>query len=392
MKRLMGIVALGLIAALVSACRTSPHAAVAAHPQEPIAVTIAAASMTDTADRLEAGGVVTARETAVISSRITATIARIAVAAGDRVRAGDVLLTLDAQDVVERAQQARALARAAEKTLVQTKAEEKAAEAEETLAAAWQGRIVTLHERRAATDQERDEANARLAAADARISAARAGADAADAQLAAARAAADAATAAEAFAIVRAPFDGLVAERLIDPGNLALPGVPLLRLESAGDRQIVAHVDEARAAFVRVGDRVTVALADMPSSDRAVDAVVAEVARAVDVDQRAFTVKIDLASPVHVRSGSFARVVFAGARRRALVVPADAVRRRGQVSSLFVVQDGVARLRLIDVGAMLSGGVEVLAGLDAGESVVTSPPPRLVDGSSVVVGHTGGAS
>jgi multidrug efflux pump subunit AcrA (membrane-fusion protein) len=62
------------------------------------------------------------------------------------------------------------------------------------------------------------------------------------------------------------------------------------------------------------------------------------------------------------------------------------------VSSVFVVQDGVARLRLVDVGAALSGGVEVLAGLDAGESVVTSSPLRLVDGARVAVGRAGGAS
>jgi RND family efflux transporter MFP subunit len=387
----MGIAALGLIAGLVSACRVSPHAA-AARPQEPIAVTIATASTTETADRLEAGGIVTARETAVISSRIAATIARIAAAAGDRVRAGDVLLTLDARDVVERAQQARAAARAAEKTLAQARADQAAAEADETLAAAWRGRIATLHERRAATDQERDEANARLAAAAARVAAARAGADAADAQLDAARAAAEAAAAAEAFTVVRAPFDGLVVEHLTDRGNLAAPGVPLLRIESDRDRQVVARVDEARAAYVHVGDRVTVVLADAPSGDAGVDAVVAEIARAVDVDQRAFTVKVDPAFPVQARSGSFARVVFAGARRRVLVVPAAAVRRRGQVSSIFVVQDGVARLRLVDVGAALSGNVEILAGVDAGESVVTSPPPRLVDGASVAVGRAGGSS
>jgi RND family efflux transporter MFP subunit len=273
--------------------------------------------------------------------------------------------------------------------LARTRADQTAAEAEERLAAVWQARIATLHERRAATDQERDEANARLAAAAARMAAARAGAEAADAQLAAARASAEAAAAIEAFAIVRAPFDGLVAERLTDPGNLAVPGVPLLRIESAGDRQVVATVDEARAAYVHVGDRVTVVIADEPSRDLA---VVAEVARAVDVDRRAFTVKADLASSVRARSGSFARVVFAGARRRALVVPADAVRRHGQVSSLFVVQDGVARLRLVDVGTALSGGVEILAGLDAGEAVVMSPPPHLVDGGSVAIHRAGDAS
>jgi multidrug efflux pump subunit AcrA (membrane-fusion protein) len=66
------------------------------------------------------------------------------------------------------------------------------------------------------------------------------------------------------------------------------------------------------------------------------------------------------------------------------------------VSSVFVVQDGVATLRLIRVGTSSSEGVEVAAGLDAGESIVVSPLTRLTDGVRVTVGNvparTGGAS
>jgi hypothetical protein len=87
-------------------------------------------------------------------------------------------------------------------------------------------------------------------------------------------------------------------------------------------------------------------------------------------------------------------VVFRGAPRRALLVPGSAIRRHGQVASVFVVQDGVARLRLIQVGASIPDGVEVLAGIDAGESLVISPPARLVDGATVTIGaaspRTGG--
>jgi hypothetical protein len=66
------------------------------------------------------------------------------------------------------------------------------------------------------------------------------------------------------------------------------------------------------------------------------------------------------------------------------------------VSSVYVVQDGMASLRLIQVGASSSEGVEVLAGLEAGESIVTSPLTRLVDGAKVAIGgvpaRTGGPS
>jgi HlyD family secretion protein len=66
-----------------------------------------------------------------------------------------------------------------------------------------------------------------------------------------------------------------------------------------------------------------------------------------------------------------------------LLVPTDAVHRHGQVSSVYVVQDGLARLRLIQEGRSSAAGVEVLAGLDAGESVMTSPIATMSDGARV---------
>jgi hypothetical protein len=137
---------------------------------------------------------------------------------------------------------------------------------------------------------------------------------------------------------------------------------------------------------------------DRPLTDPGeVGGVVAEVARAIGADQRAFTVKIAVPSTVTARSGSFARVVFRGAPRRALLVPAQAVQRHGQVSSVYVVQDGVARLRLVQAGVSSGADVEVLAGLDAGESVVTSDHlSRLKDGARVTIAgapaRTGGGS
>jgi RND family efflux transporter MFP subunit len=365
----------------------------------PITVTVAPVVAIDTAERLEAGGVVAALESASISSRIVATVAGVRVKAGDRVRAGDVLVTLDARDVTEHTGQARATAVVAEKTLTQARTEESAAEADHRLAAAWQKRIAALHARNSATDQERDEAEARLSASAARLAGARAGIEGAEAQLVSARAAAGVAAATESFTTLRAPFAGLVTERLIDPGNLAAPGVPLLRLESGGPRQVVARVDEARAAYVHSGDRVRVlidAFDENLADDDGLEGVVAEVARAVGADQRAFTVKVRVPDTVTARSGSFARVVFNGAPRRALLVPSHAIQRYGQVSSVYVVQDGVARLRLIQVGAASSAGVEVLAGLEAAESIVTSPLARLADGAAVAVAASsagsGGAS
>jgi RND family efflux transporter MFP subunit len=396
MQRFAMIFVLILAAGALSACGGGTDAPAKKAPP-PIAVSVVSVAMTDTAERLEAGGVIASQQSALVTSRIVATIVDLRAKAGDRVREGDILVTLDARDIAEHTRQARASALAADKSVTQARAEQDAAEAEHRLAAAWQKRIATLHARNSATEQERDEAEARFTAAAARLAGARAGVEAADANLASARAAVGVATATESFATLRAPFDGLVTERLSDPGNLASPGLPLLRIESDGPRQVVVRVDEARAAYVHSGDRVPVLLdAFDAAEDAGFEGIVAEVARAVGADQRAFTVKVTLPSTVTARSGSFARVVFRGAPRRTLLLPGKAIQRHGQVSSVFVVQNGVARLRLVQVGASFSEGVEVLAGLDAGESIVTSPPAGLVDGASVTIGaapaRTGGAS
>jgi RND family efflux transporter MFP subunit len=387
MKGFIVVSAVGLAAGL-SACGGGGHA-----PQtgthDPVVITVAPVVAIDTTERLEAGGVVAAQQSASVSSRIVATIVAVRVKAGDRVRAGDELVALEARDVAEHTSQARASAVAAENALAQARAERTAAESEHRLATVWQKRIATLHARNSSTDQERDEAEARLAAAAARLSGAEAGIQGAEAQLLSARAAAGAAVATESFAAIRAPFDGLVTERLVDPGNLAAPGVPLVRLESDGPRQVVVRVDEARAAYVQPGDRVNVLIdtvGERSEGENAVEGAVAEVARAIGADQRAFTVKVAIPGTVTARSGTFARVVFRGAPRRTLLIPAPAVQRHGQVSSVYVVQDGVVRLRLIQTGATSSDGVEVLAGLEAGESIATSPLMRLSDGAAVVTG------
>jgi RND family efflux transporter MFP subunit len=345
------------------------------------------ASVIDDADRLEAGGVVVARESATIASRLLAPIIVVRVRAGDAVRAGDVLITLDARDLSAQARQASSTVAAAEQALVRARSEQRAAVAEQALAAAWHRRVTTLRDRNSATPQEFDEAEARLAGANQRVAAATAGVDQSQATLDASRAGADAATTTQSFAVIRAPFAGVITERLIDPGNLATPGAPLLRMDGNDGRRVEARVDESRARFLRSGDRVQVALASTtsPDADDVVDATVDEVARAVAADQRAFTVKVTLPAGIAPRTGSFARVRFAGAPRRALVVPAAAVRRNGQVASVFVVADGVARLRLVQLGDESSEHIEIRAGLDAGEAVVAPVPPTLTDGRKVTI-------
>jgi hypothetical protein len=106
-----------------------------------------------------------------------------------------------------------------------------------------------------------------------------------------------------------------------------------------------------------------------------------EVSRAVDADARAFLIKIALPDAAGLRSGEFGKARFGGTPRRALTIPSSAIVRRGQLTSVFVVDRGVARVRLVNVNES-----EVLAGLTESEAVILSPPAAVTDGRRVSVG------
>jgi multidrug efflux pump subunit AcrA (membrane-fusion protein) len=170
----------------------------------------------------------------------------------------------------------------------------------------------------------------------------------------------------------------MVTEKMVEPGNMASPGVPLLRLEDTGGFRLEVRVDESRGGAIRRGDRVPVFLGTDRSSTTG---TVVEVSRAVDADTHAFLVKIALPDARGLRSGAFGKARFTGTPRRALTIPPSSIVRHGQLTSVFVVDHDVARVRLVNLS-----DAEVLAGLAESEVVILSPPAGVTDGRRVRVG------
>lgn len=375
-----GVAACVVTAALTAGCGHEEKTPVAGKDAAaPLAVRTAVLAATSVAGGQELGGTVAARATAAVTARVMGQVREVRVHAGDRVHAGQVLVVLDGTDLAAGSRSAGAAAQAASQGVQAAEAEQRAAVAALTLATASHGRVAALEAKHSATRQELDEAVAALAAAEARVQAA--GARVAQAQQASASAgaAAEAAQTMAGYATLTAPFDGVVTERLVDPGAMAMPGVPLLRVDQASGFRVDLTVDEARLAGLTPGATVAVTVDALPGGPLA--GRVEEVARAVAVDARSFLVKVSLPSAPGLASGRFARVRVPGAAHQALVLPEGALVRRGQVTSVFVVQDGVARVRLVDVR-----GDEVTAGVVAGDTVVVAPPPALTDGRAVQAG------
>jgi RND family efflux transporter MFP subunit len=370
-------VAAGLtLAACSGGTKPAPAEAVDAIP-----VTVATVAMADVADTFEAGGVVQARTTATLMARILAPVREVRAVPGDRVRAGQVLILLDGRDLAAQARRARAEGASADQGVAAAGSDRQAAEATLALARSTHARIAGLHAKRSATSQELDDATAALRAAEARAAAAAARAQGAVSGVESARAASDAADTIETFSRVTAPFDGVVTEKMVEPGNMAAPGTPLMRIEASGGFRLDVRVDESRVGQIAPGATVSVSLDGPDGAPRVTSGTVTEVSRAVDADARAFLVKIALPADGGLRSGMFGRARFASRPRRALTVPAAALVHRGQVTSVFVAEHDIARVRLVNVN-----GSEVLAGLSEGDVVIVSPPPALSDGRRIKAG------
>ena len=184
------------------------------------------------------------------------------------------------------ARAARAAALAAEQGSKAADAERDAAEAGLALARASHERIAGLQAKRSATAQELDDATATLRSAEARVTGASARALQAQSAVESAHATSDQASTTASFTTIAAPFDGTVTEKMVEPGNMASPGMPLLRLEDTGGFRLDVRVDAARVGAIRRGGRVAVLLGTDSASTTG---MVAEVSRAVDADAHAFS-------------------------------------------------------------------------------------------------------
>jgi RND family efflux transporter MFP subunit len=319
-------------------------------------------------DLLEAVGTVHAAQTSELASQMMGNILEVRVHEGDRVQRGQVLAVID--DSQPRAAVDRAIAAdsAAHQQVV-------GAESDLALAESTLRRYQNLYEKKSVSPQEFDEVKARQQAALAHHDMAKAGQAQAQAALSQARTSLD-------YARIRAPFDGVVTEKKTDSGTLALPGMPLFTVEDVRHFRLEATVNESDLRYVRSGVQVSVAIDALDNAG--LQGKVVQIVPAVDPASRTFLVKIELPTDARLRSGLFGRAQFSRGERQALLIPRSALVERGQLQGVFVLdQNRVANLRYITLGKPSGAEVEVLAGLQDGERLVTNPGAVDLNGKRV---------
>ncbi len=325
----------------------------------PLSIATSEAALVVDAQPIEVRGVVQPARQATVSTRVSGPVVALRVNAGSRVVKGQVLLEIQPE--------------ATQGQLSQTQGALAQAEASLALAGRNFERYKALRAENAASELELDmarmqyeQARGAVAQAEGAVQAASTVADESD---------------------VRAPFAAKVVETLVEVGDLAAPGRPLVRLESLSTQQFWLTVRARDAVKVALGDELPVRFDARPDLGTVTGTVV-EIAPAADTATHTVTVKLDL-DGVDVPSGFSGRATILGDSRERLVVPASALHRRGGLDLVVVrAADGTARTRAVTVGGELPDGrIEVLSGIDAGESVVIDAPGPVADGTPLEIGR-----
>jgi RND family efflux transporter MFP subunit len=288
-------------------------------------------------------GVVEAVKQTTVSAQTQGQVEDILFDVDDSVERGKVLVRL--RDTEHRAQVIRSAAELKEAVARQ----EQTREAFE--------RTEGLFAKQLASESALDEATAELKSAEARMEAASAALSQAKEQL--------------EYTEVRAPYSGIVTERFIELGETAQPGQPLISGVSLDELRVNVSVPQSVIASVRQLDRARVQLPDGSS------VVTSEITvfPFADPASNSFRVRLDLPSSTQqLFPGMFVKTAFVIGEKQVLVVPAQAIVRRSEVTAVYVV-DAQQRIqfRQIRVGATNDGKREVLAGLELGERVALDP-------------------
>jgi RND family efflux transporter MFP subunit len=337
-----------------------------AEEQEPVPKQTALATVEMISQDYEAVGTIRSEIQASISAQISGRILSVSVRSGDMVQEGDPLVQIDDRDLQSRLGQARqalhaveADRRRAEQALISARAAYSEAEANYR-------RTKNYVEHEAATRQDLERAEATHRQAMAGVEQAKSAVAGAAAGVEQAKKFLEEAQITLGYTRISAPRAGQIANRLVDPGDSATPGKPLLLLQSTDVLRLEAHVREGLIGKLMPKSKLPVFIDALQAR---LSGTVEEVAPTGDPSSRTFLVKVRLPAADGLYSGMFGRLYVPLEERRAVLVPRTALRRIGQLDVVRAEVDGRWTDLFVKSGRQIEDAVEILSGLSGNEKV-----------------------
>lgn len=303
-------------------------------------------------------GSVVPDQQAKIASRLMGYIRNLTIQVGQTVTEGQLLFSIDPTDITGQIRQAQSASLQAKAALADAKADYE--------------RFSTLYKQQSVTRQQFEKMKLQYEVAQQNVSAAEAGLEQARGQM--------------RYAEVKAPFNGVVVQKLAVAGDLAAPGNPVLILENRQLMSVQVEVSSDLYRLLALGDAAMVTIEGQPQPFKA---TIANLVGAANPITRTHTVKLSLTgSPAGINSGAFARVAFNRGERNTLLVPKTAVQTRGGITGVFIVgDDQIARFRMVRTGLAQGDAVEIQAGVVAGEQVLITSRQTALNGDRIVGGQ-----
>jgi RND family efflux transporter MFP subunit len=365
--------ALLLAAAAVTGCGgAEPTAAAETAEAAPARVDVAAIEVapSDVESTLQISGSLVPQTRVAIMATLPGTLSRVAVQIGDRVRAGQVVATLDRREIDAQVDAAAAAVSVAQAAL-------EAAEAALANAVLERDRAQNLFDKGAVPRQ-------RLDAAQTAHRASAAQRDLARASLAQAEAAARRSREVQRDATLTSPIDGVVVERNYDAGSLVSPGdMPVVAVADLRTLKLVAGVSELEAGRLKVGQPARVEVQARPGE--VFEGRLAAIAPEVDARNRHFAVEVRTLNPgMTLLSGMYGVATIPLSRvQHALAVPREAVTSRGGRRVVLKIDHAVVRAVPVTEGVTNGSLVQIASGLAAGDIVVADARRDVADGTAV---------
>jgi RND family efflux transporter MFP subunit len=358
---------IGFLAAVgFSGCKSD--SLVSAGAQESAQARVVVTERVEMPAALRSTGTLHAYESSTLSAQVLGRVEKVLVREGDTVRAGQTVVVLDDATLRSTADQAKSGVTAAEQ-------QEAAAEANADLAASTLARYKQLEAKRSVSPQEMDEVTRRAEAAAAEVAALKA-------QTNAIRAQQTGASAMLGYSRIVVPFAGIVTARMIDPGTMAAPGLPLVQIDSAGPLELNTPIPESAIAGLRKNMKLDVSVDSI--NGQSFPGLVSEIVPAADPATHSFLVKIALPSSKLLRAGLTASASVPAGSKQVVLAPLSAIVMRGSLATVLLLDSsGIAQLRYLTLGEVHGDKVEILSGLNGGEKLVDSPGDRDLAGKRI---------
>ncbi len=304
-----------------------------------------------------ASGKIEAIQNADISTRLMGHVDKIYVKVGEKVKNGQLLLSINSSDILAKKAQINASISEAEASFFITEKDFK--------------RFKILFEQNSASQKELDDITVNYKMSKARLESAKQMKNQISAQL--------------KYLNIIAPFDGIITGKYINAGDIANPGMPLISVESPGYYQVMTMIPETEISNIINGETVAVKI---KSSERSINGTITEISTSTKNTGSQYLVKIVLdKTDEKILSGMFVSVQFDikdKDKSSRILIPASAVVYRGELSGVYVIgNNNTTLLRWLRLGKKYEDKIEVLSGLSKDEEFVLSSESKIVNGSKI---------